>query len=65
MDTFVESYDFSEKNIIPFCTSGSSPIDTANKNLKANAKSGNWKEGRRFSAGASQAEIEEWINTLK
>lgn len=64
MDTFVESYDFTGKTIIPFCTSGSSPIDTAAGNLKTNAKSGDWKDGRRFSAETSQADIKEWLNTI-
>ena len=64
MDTFVESYDFTGKTVIPFCTSGSSPISTAEENLKANAGSGEWKDGRRFAADASTTEIEEWINTL-
>lgn len=64
MDTFVESYDFNGKTVIPFCTSGSSSIDNAAENLKANAGSGDWKDGKRFSAGASRAEIEEWIKSL-
>ena len=65
MDTFVESYDFSGKNMIPFCTSGGSGIGSSGDNLKANARSGEWKEGRRFSAGASQSDIEEWVNSFK
>lgn len=65
MDTFVESYDFSGKTMIPFCTSGGSGIGSSGDNLKANAGSGDWKEGRRFSAGASQSDIEEWVNSFK
>ena len=64
MDTFVESYDLSGKTMIPFCTSGGSGIGSSGDNLKANAGSGEWLEGRRFSADVSQAEIEEWINSL-
>ena len=29
IDTFLESYDFSGKTIIPFCTSASDPIDNS------------------------------------
>lgn len=64
MDTFVESGDFSGKTVIPFCTSGGSSINTAAENLKINAGGGDWKDGRRFSADVSRAEIEEWLNTL-
>lgn len=64
MDTFVESYDFSGKTLIPFCTSSSSPINNAAENLKINTGGGDWKDGRRFSAEASRAEIEEWIKTF-
>ncbi len=64
MDTFVESYDFSGKTVIPFCTSGSSPIDTAEDNLKANAGCGEWKDGKRFSAETTSKDIETWIKTL-
>lgn len=61
MDTFVESYDFSGKTMIPFCTSGSSGIGSSGDNLEENAGSGNWLEGERLS---SSSDIEEWINSL-
>lgn len=64
MDTFVESYDFNGKTVIPFCTSGSSPIDTAEKNLKSNANGGDWKDGRRFSSDTEKDEIQKWLKTL-
>lgn len=64
MDTFAESYDFSGKTMIPFCTSGGSGIDNAAESLKTTAGSGDWKEGKRFSADASESEIKDWINTL-
>ena len=61
MDTFVESYDFSGKTMIPFCTSGGSGIGSSGDNLEENAGSGNWLEGERLS---SSSDIEEWINSL-
>ena len=61
MDTFVESYDFSGKTMIPFCTSGGSGIGSSGDNLKANAGSGSWLEGERLS---SSSDIEGWINGL-
>lgn len=46
IETFLESYDFSGKTIIPFCTSGGSGVgrsDTAlHKNVSGNAK---WAKG--------------------
>ena len=62
MDTFVESYDFSGKTLIPFCTSGGSGIGSSGTNLANNAKSGNWLEGERLS---SSSDIEGWVKGLK
>ncbi|MBR6224674.1 MAG: flavodoxin, partial [Firmicutes bacterium] len=53
MDTFVESYNFDGKTVIPFCTSGSSSIGNSGKNLAANAGSGNWLDGQRFSGSTT------------
>ena len=61
MDTFVESYDFTGKTVIPFCTSGSSGIGSSGDNLEANAGSGRWLEGDRLSASS---DIAGWINGL-
>ena len=61
MDTFVESYDFTGKTVIPFCTSGGSGIGSSGKNLEANAGSGRWLEGERLSASS---DITGWINGL-
>ncbi len=64
MSTFVESYDFSDKTVIPFCTSGSSDIGGSGDNLKDLANSGNWLSGNRFDADVSESEIQEWISDL-
>lgn len=61
MDTFVESYDFTGKTVIPFCTSGSSGVGSSADNLKANAGTGNWMDGTRFDGKISEAEIREWV----
>ena len=61
MDTFVESYDFSGKTVIPFCTSGGSGIGASGTNLEANAGSGTWLEGQRLS---SSSDIAGWISGL-
>jgi len=65
MDTFVESYNFDGITMIPFCTSGSSGVGRSGKNLEENAGSGNWLDGKRFGAGASESEIQSWIDGLQ
>jgi len=64
MNTFVESYNLSEKTIVPFCTSGSSAIGSSAKNLEKLSAS-NWLEGKRFSGNASSEEIAQWLNSIK
>jgi len=65
MDTFVETYNFDGKTMIPFCTSGSSGIGRSGQNLADNAGSGTWLEGKRFGAGASEDEIRSWLEGLQ
>lgn len=65
MDTFVESYNFGDITMIPFCTSASSGMGNSGKNLAKNAGSGNWLNGERFSGSVSESELESWINELK
>ena len=63
MDTFVESYDFDEITMIPFCTSSSSGIGRSGKILEENAESGNWLDGKRFGGNVSENELREWISS--
>ena len=65
MDTFVESCSFDGVTMIPFCTSSSSGIGRSGTNLAENAGSGNWLDGQRFGAGASESEIQSWIDGLQ
>lgn len=65
MDTFVESYDFGDITVIPFCTSGSSGIGNSGKNLEALAGSGNWLPGKRFAASAKEEDVRAWIESIK
>ena len=62
--TFLESYEFAGKTIIPFCTSGSSPIGSSATNLHPLAPNAGWREGRRFPSGTSQSTVDEWIDSL-
>ena len=51
--TFVEGNDFGEKTVVPFCTTGSSGIGDSAELLAERTGSGDWREGERFSADAS------------
>ena len=64
MSTFVEGHDFEGKTVIPFCTSGGSPIGRSGDNLAAQAGIGNWLQGERLAAGISEDEIQSWIDKL-
>lgn len=46
VDTFLESYDFSGKTMIPFATSGSSGIEQAERSLQTHCPSAIWKTGK-------------------
>lgn len=65
MCTFLESYDFSGKTIIPFCTSGSSGIGSSAADIHGLASgSPHWLEGIRFPSGAARQTIVEWIDEI-
>lgn len=64
ISTFLESYDFKGKILVPFCTSHSSSLGNSDRNLYSSAPGADWKPGKRFSAGASKSEVETWIESL-
>ena len=53
VDTFLESYDFSGKTVIPFATSGGSGIGGAEKSLREHCPKANWKQGKLVNSGAA------------
>lgn len=64
VDSFVESYDFSGKTIIPFCTSGGSGIGSSADTLEELAGTGTWMEGTRFDGSESQEDMLNWFQGL-
>lgn len=64
VSTFVESYDFSGKTIVPFCTSGGSGMGSSATNLARLANRATWLSGARLDGGASHDSVVEWINGL-
>ena len=65
ISTFLESYDLSGKTIVPFCTSGSSPIGSSAENLHALASGAVWLDDNRFSGSASRSTVENWVDGLE
>lgn len=65
ISTFLESYDFSGKTIVPFCTSHSSGIGSSADNLHSLCSdSVNWLEGKRFEAGTTKEMLEGWFEDI-
>lgn len=64
VNTFVKSNDFTNKTIIPFCTSASSSLGNSGKNLEKLANGGTWLDGKRFSSSVSENEIKEWTKSI-
>lgn len=64
VSTFVESYDFSGKTVVPFCTSGGSGVGSSASNLEQLTSGAAWMEGRRLNGSDSQETIMEWVNSL-
>lgn len=63
--TFLESYDFSGKIIVPFCTSHSSGIGSSDTDLHALATQAVWKQGQRFSGNTTKENIMNWIESME
>ena len=64
IDTFLESYDFSDKTVIPFCTSASSGIAVSEKNISELVPIGNQLAGKRFPASATAEDVKAWYESL-
>lgn len=64
VDGFVEANDFSDKTVIPFATSASSGMGQSGELLADLAGTGDWQDGMRFSSGAGDDEVQEWVETL-
>lgn len=62
MDTFIESYDFAGKTVIPFATSGSSDIGDYGANLQALAPDAKVLTGKRFPTDVSVQELKDWAD---
>ena len=61
VNTFVESYDFSGKTIVPFATSGGSGMGRTVEVLKALCPNANWEKGKMLNR-VSDKELKDWLS---
>ena len=64
VDTFLESYDLTNKAIIPFATSGGSDMGNANEKLSQSCKNAKLLEGKVFSQTVSEEELLKWVEEI-
>lgn len=60
VDTFLESYDFAGKTLIPFATSGGSGMEKAAVSLKEHCPAAAWKSGKLL----NRRNAASWAETL-
>ena len=65
VDGFVTANDFTDKTVIPFCTSSSSDLGESGELLAEMAGTGDWQEGMRFRSGASAEDVQGWLESLE
>ena len=64
IETFLESYDFSGKTIIPFCTSGGSGVGRSDEELHKNAKGDvKWEKGTQINRPDENV-IKNWLDEV-
>lgn len=65
INTFLESYDFSGKTIVPFATSGSSGLGKTVEKLQPSVTSETiWKEGKLLNGKQSEEKLAAWVESL-
>ena len=64
IETFLESYDFSGKTVIPFATSGGSGMGRTAEILKASCPGAKVDAGKRMSSRESAASVRRWVESL-
>lgn len=62
--TLLDTYNFNDKNVVLFCTSGSSGISQSVSDLKSYNTKMNILDGKRFNSSVQNSEIKSWINSL-
>lgn len=64
ISTFLESYDFAGKRLVPFCTSHSSGLGSSAEELHDLAPEADWLDGARFAASSTAEEVLSWLESM-
>ena len=64
IETFLESYDFSGKTVIPFATSGGSGMGKTAEILRNCCPGAEVDTGKRLSSRESAASVRKWVESL-
>jgi flavodoxin len=65
INTFLESYDFSGKTIVPFATSGSSGLGKTKEKLQSSVSdTALWKDGKLLNGRPSKDALTAWVESL-
>ena len=64
INTFLESYDFAGKTIIPFATSGGSGMGKTNEKLSPSCQNAKLIEGKVWKKNAKASELAAWAEEL-
>ena len=64
INTFLESYNFAGKTIIPFATSGGSGMGKTNEYLVPSCPGAKLMEGKVFASNTAHVEFITWVNEL-
>lgn len=64
INTFLESYDFSGKTIVPFATSGGSGMGKTNERLVSSCPGATLLKGKMLNGSLSQEELKAWAQSL-
>lgn len=65
INTFLESYDFSGKTVVPFATSGGSGIGNCEKNLRKTYPGIRWKDGKLLNGKIIGELVAGWLEDIK
>lgn len=64
IDTFLESYNFEGKTIVPFATSGGSGLGKAPQRMQTIAKGSTVKLGKLLNGRQDAASLQQWVSEM-
>lgn len=65
INTFLESYDFTGKTIVPFATSGGSGLGKSADGLRSSAPGARILDGRLLNGRLDESDLSAWVEGLK